>query len=37
MNTALSWIKAYIPDLDVTAQALSCVRSHPALLDGEQD
>ena len=20
MNTALSWIKAYVPDLDVTAQ-----------------
>ena len=32
MNTSLSWIKAYVPDLDVTAQeytdAMTLVRNE---------
>ena len=25
MNTSLSWIKMYVPDLDVTAQEYTCL------------
>ena len=29
MNTSLSWIKMYVPDLDVTAQEYTDAMMHP--------